>query len=99
MPAKQTSGEGLQSSLTTQLQAPYVAEGNTFERMLQTERNRAERVVFDLDGDIARMKAEIALLEQRRDDNQLILARIEAALGVDTIEGFALKMEQPESDG
>lgn len=80
-----TSGEGLGAALQSPGTAPYVDESNTFHRMLETERNKAERIVFDLDTDIARLQDEIRLRESRRDANQLIIARIEAALGVSSI--------------
>lgn len=92
-----TSGEGLTASMQSGGDAPYIEEGNTFERMLVTERNKAERIVFDLDSDIKRLQDEIRLRELRRDSNLLIVARIEAALGVSTIiDGTANEGEKLE---
>jgi hypothetical protein len=78
-----TSVEVISMELHDRGDQPYVLESSSFETLLNTRRNVALRLMQDLDVDIERLQAEINQRLARRNDLSLVVARADAALGLD----------------
>ena len=78
-----TSVEVITGELHTGEGQPYILESNSFETLLNARRNVALRLIQDLDMDIQRLEAEIEQRNARRTDLSLVVARADAALGLD----------------
>lgn len=62
---------------------PYLTESSEFVVIISQHRQHAQRMVEDLDGEIAELEAQIQARLSRRHDLSNIIARADAALGLD----------------
>ena len=83
-PTTPTSVEVMNLHLNDNGSQPYVLESSNFDMLLASRRTVAIRIMQDLEKDMERLQLEINQRRIRYDDLALIVARANAALGIET---------------